>query len=424
MQYMQYLQYLSIFLIIVGGLLVLIGMLTPKKRDTTANQPLITAAPEPAKKAAPVYYEPDNTKNINNIIEIRPAEETPRVKYIEPDNSKEINNVIKIKLAGLEANNIKSNEPDDSKKINNIIEIKPAELRTNNISYRQPDNSKEINNTIEIKLPESEASKMRSNEPDNSKEINNTIAIKLPEFDANKISDSSKKINNTIEIKLPELDANKIKSGESDDSKIINNIIEIKPSESNNHDLFLDKSTVTVNYNPNVYDASQVAIPVSKEELHDDSQKLEEEIPKKEETVIPAPEDKLHDDSQNLDDEVTKKEELVLSENVVLYDDASGLVDYFTATSELDYHFSRYKRVKRLAEGCAVIEGNGISLRSPQGFYRFNFNVFEKVAFGKNYAAIFISSSESIKLLLFGQDTDAVPLFEKSYGSYLTEHSK
>ena len=126
--------------------------------------------------------------------------------------------------------------------------------------------------------------------------------------------------------------------------------------------------------------------------------------------------------NQPFDPNNKSKEGIVLSEKTVLYSDNSGLIDYFAKISIFDNTFSGYKNIKRLAEGCAVIEGNGISLRSSKDFYRFNFDVIAKIAFGNNYIAIFIKSSESIKLLLFGQDAGAVPLFEKAYTAYLAEH--
>ena len=184
------------------------------------------------------------------------------------------------------------------------------------------------------------------------------------------------------------------------------NIIETKPLETSQ---IKEKEVIILNYNSDNLDTSL--------------KKLDGEVRQNEvEQVYDSKKDEL--DNRVHQNEVPPPKELILSEKTVLYNDDSGLVDYFAETSVFDYSFSRYKRIKRLAEGCALIEGNGVSLRSPQGFFRFTFDALEKAAFGKNYAALFIKGAESVKLLLFGQNADAVPLLEKVYNSYLSERIK
>ena len=122
-----------------------------------------------------------------------------------------------------------------------------------------------------------------------------------------------------------------------------------------------------------------------------------------------------------LKNEPDPNNEIVLSEKTILYNDESGSVEYSADTLVFDDDLSKYEKMKRLAEGRAAIEGSGISLRTSQGFFRFSFDAFTNIVFGKNYVAVFIKSSESVKLLLFGEDVRAVSLLEKAYNLYLAQ---
>lgn len=96
----------------------------------------------------------------------------------------------------------------------------------------------------------------------------------------------------------------------------------------------------------------------------------------------------------------------VNDDTAVLYNDASGVVDYESKENVIDPSFKKYSKLRRIGRGHVGIVKDGINFQLRKKLYRFEFYRIEKMLPGKNYIALFIKGSDEAKLLIFDRESD------------------
>jgi len=104
-------------------------------------------------------------------------------------------------------------------------------------------------------------------------------------------------------------------------------------------------------------------------------------------------------------------------ENVVLYEDESGIIDYSSGTSVIDPTLEKYQQIKRIGSGRFSVAQQGINYHIEKKFFRFDFHRIQDLRFGDNYIALNIRGSSPVRLFLFqdgeGFIRDVDELFSK-----------
>lgn len=90
----------------------------------------------------------------------------------------------------------------------------------------------------------------------------------------------------------------------------------------------------------------------------------------------------------------------------VLYNDASGVVDYESRENVIDPSFKKYSKLRRIGRGQVRVVKDGINFQLRKKLYRFELYRIEKMLPGKNYIALFLKGSDEAKLLIFDRDSD------------------
>jgi hypothetical protein len=93
------------------------------------------------------------------------------------------------------------------------------------------------------------------------------------------------------------------------------------------------------------------------------------------------------------------------ADTAVLYNDASGVVDYESRENVIDPSFKKYSKLRRIGRGHVGIVKDGINFQLRKKLYRFEFYRIEKMLPGKNYIALFIKGSGEAKLLIFDRES-------------------
>lgn len=93
------------------------------------------------------------------------------------------------------------------------------------------------------------------------------------------------------------------------------------------------------------------------------------------------------------------------ADTAVLYNDASGVVDYESRENVIDPSFKKYSKLRRVGRGHVGIVKDGINFQLRKKLYRFEFYRIEKMLPGKNYIALFIKGSDEAKLLIFDRES-------------------
>ena len=94
------------------------------------------------------------------------------------------------------------------------------------------------------------------------------------------------------------------------------------------------------------------------------------------------------------------------ADTAVLYNDASGVVDYESRENVIDPSFKKYSKLRRIGRGHVGLVKDGINFQLRKKLYRFEFYRIEKMLPGKNYIALFIKGSDEAKLLIFDRESD------------------
>mgnify|MGYP005840021499 CR=1 FL=1 len=104
--------------------------------------------------------------------------------------------------------------------------------------------------------------------------------------------------------------------------------------------------------------------------------------------------------------EAASAAERPVSGRAVLYEDASGLVDYEAGESAIDPTLEAYSRLKRMGEGEVQIAAEGLILRAGKAVHRFDFYKIRDYKVGDNYIALYLRNSRSVRLFLVDENLE------------------
>ncbi|MCU0845206.1 MAG: hypothetical protein MUC76_09805 [Spirochaetes bacterium] len=94
------------------------------------------------------------------------------------------------------------------------------------------------------------------------------------------------------------------------------------------------------------------------------------------------------------------------SGDAVLYEDASGLVDYEGGESSIDPSLEAYNNLKRVGSGAVEIASEGLIIRLGKATHRFDFYKVKDYRIGDNYIALYLKGSRAVRLFLVDGNPD------------------
>jgi hypothetical protein len=92
--------------------------------------------------------------------------------------------------------------------------------------------------------------------------------------------------------------------------------------------------------------------------------------------------------------------------NAVLYEDASGLVDYEGGESTIDPSLEAYRDLRRVGSGGVEIASEGLIVRIGKAVHRFDFYKVRDYRIGDNYIALYLKGSRAVRLFLMDDNPD------------------
>jgi hypothetical protein len=134
--------------------------------------------------------------------------------------------------------------------------------------------------------------------------------------------------------------------------------------------------------------------------------------------------DSFGDAGKGTDNEVygieDKFEDEGMSENtpVVMYEDASNIIDYNNNDSIIDSTLKEYKKIKRVGAGNLEFPHDGINFRVGKKLYRFDFRRIADIKSGSNFIVLMMKGSSILKLFLFKNDSLLSERLKKVYNKY------
>jgi hypothetical protein len=129
-------------------------------------------------------------------------------------------------------------------------------------------------------------------------------------------------------------------------------------------------------------------------------------------------------DADGADNEVydieDKFEDEGMSENtpVVMYEDASNIIDYNNNDSIIDSTLKEYNKIKRVGAGNLEFTNDGINFRVGKKLYRFDFRRITDIKSGGNFIVLMMKGSSILKLFLFKKDNLLSERIKKVYNKY------
>ncbi len=85
----------------------------------------------------------------------------------------------------------------------------------------------------------------------------------------------------------------------------------------------------------------------------------------------------------------------------VLFDDASGMIDYNGASGKINPMPEAYRNLKRIGRGRIVYEKEGISFYCEQKIFRYDFHRIRDIKTGETHLAVFMTGQDAVKLFIF-----------------------
>ncbi len=87
--------------------------------------------------------------------------------------------------------------------------------------------------------------------------------------------------------------------------------------------------------------------------------------------------------------------------NATLFEDASNVINYDSGDAVIDPTSAAYKRIHRIGSGVVMCDDAGITFDMNGEIFRFDFRKIYDLWMGKNYVALPMENSKSVKLFLF-----------------------
>jgi hypothetical protein len=135
--------------------------------------------------------------------------------------------------------------------------------------------------------------------------------------------------------------------------------------------------------------------------------------------------DDLFDDTgKGADNEVydieDKFEDEKMSESspVVMYEDASNIIDYNNNDSIIDSTLKEYKKIKRVGAGNLEFSEDGIYFRTGTKLFRFDFRRITDIKSGNNFIVLMMKGNSVLKLFLFKKNTLLSEKLKQVYNKY------
>ncbi len=104
--------------------------------------------------------------------------------------------------------------------------------------------------------------------------------------------------------------------------------------------------------------------------------------------------------------------------DAVLFDDASNIINYDNGEAVIDSSASAYNRIKRVGDGKVKVDGDGVTMDIGGRLYRFDFHRIYDVWSGKNFVALPMKNSKSVKLFLVKSGQNLPELMENSFSDF------
>jgi hypothetical protein len=134
--------------------------------------------------------------------------------------------------------------------------------------------------------------------------------------------------------------------------------------------------------------------------------------------------DLFEDAGKGTDNEVydieDKFEDEKLSESspVVMYEDASNIIDYNNNDSIIDSTLKEYKKIKRVGAGNLEFSEDGIYFRTGKKLFRFDFRRIADIKSGNNFIVLMMKGNNVLKLFLFKKNTLLSEKLKQVYYKY------
>ena len=128
------------------------------------------------------------------------------------------------------------------------------------------------------------------------------------------------------------------------------------------------------------------------------------------------------EENKKIENEPEKEKEKILKtefSSTTMYEDKSGLIDYSIRVGSVDPTLEKYKMIKRIGRGKVVIHDDGLTFNKEGKMYRFDFHQIDKIYTGKNYLALTVMRSPSVKLFFNENVADLILSLNSSYDKYL-----
>lgn len=105
----------------------------------------------------------------------------------------------------------------------------------------------------------------------------------------------------------------------------------------------------------------------------------------------------------------------------VLFEDASGLINYEDGSPIIDSSLDGYRKLKRVGAGRVELASEGINFHAGKSFFRYDFRKVETLKIGRNYFVLFIQGSPAARLFLFDAETPFLHQVRKGLEIYLKD---
>jgi len=105
----------------------------------------------------------------------------------------------------------------------------------------------------------------------------------------------------------------------------------------------------------------------------------------------------------------------------VLFEDASGLINYEDGSPIIDSSLDGYRKLKRVGAGRVEMASEGINFHTGKSFFRYDFRKVETLKIGRNYFVLFIQGSPAARLFLFDAETPFLHQVRKGLEIYLKD---
>ncbi len=127
-------------------------------------------------------------------------------------------------------------------------------------------------------------------------------------------------------------------------------------------------------------------------------------------------------DETIIENEIAPKGDVLESElktfDAILFDDASGVIDYESGEAIIDPTSQGYNKISRVGRGVIMPDDDGVTFNMNGEIFRFDFRRLYNLWSGNNYVALPMDNSSSVKLFIFDGFGNPEKILEKSFAEF------